>query len=63
MIARLRTFFGESRQEFRHVNWPTRAQALRLTLVVVVVSLAVTAFLGGFDYLFAYLLRVFILKL
>ncbi|RJQ29885.1 preprotein translocase subunit SecE [Candidatus Parcubacteria bacterium] len=60
MLARIKKFFQESRQEWRHVNWPTREEAIRLTSIVVVISLALGAFLGFFDFLFSYLLRTFI---
>ena len=61
-IDRIKTFLEESRAEFRHVNWPTRAEALRLTGVVVSLSLALSLFLGAFDYLFSYLVRTFVLQ-
>lgn len=57
MIARIKKFFTESREEFSHVNWPTRAEALRLTGVVIGISLALAVFLGALDYLFTYILK------
>jgi preprotein translocase SecE subunit len=56
MFERLTSFLRESRQEFRHVNWPTRRETTRLVAVVVAISLVVAAFLGAVDYLFLYLL-------
>ena len=41
---------GEVRQETKKVNWPTRKEAFKYTLIVVGVSIAVAAFLGGLDY-------------
>lgn len=61
VFARLQNFFGESREELRKVQWPTRKEAARLTLVVIIVSLILAAFLGGFDYLFAYILRLIVI--
>ena len=63
MFTRLKKFFKEARQEFRHVNWLTRAEAVRLTTVVIILSLIIALLLGFFDYIFTYALRVFILKL
>lgn len=63
MVQRIKRFFEEARVELRHVNWPTRAEAIRLTVVVIVISLAIAVFLGAFDYLFSYLLKTFILKI
>ncbi len=61
MLQKLKTFFAEARQELRHVNWPTRQEAIRLTLVVVGLSIMLAVFLGIFDYLFTYLLQNFVL--
>ncbi|MBI4085134.1 MAG: preprotein translocase subunit SecE [Candidatus Liptonbacteria bacterium] len=62
MFERIRRFFQETRQELRHINWPTRQEATRLTAFVVALSLALAAFLGAFDYLFTFLLKKFILN-
>ena len=56
MFARLTSFLKESRQEFQHVNWPTRKETTRMVLVVIGLSLAVAVFLGAIDYFFLYLL-------
>lgn len=54
MIAKVRSFFLEARQESQRVNWPTLAETVRLTFMVVVMSLMVAAFLGFLDFLFTY---------
>ncbi len=59
MLTRLKSYLQESRQEFRRVNWPTRKETARLTLVVVIFSLIVATFLGALDFLFTYLLEKF----
>lgn len=61
MFERIRTFFTEARTEIRHVNWPTRNETIRLTAIVVGLSLVLALILGAFDYLFTYLLRLFVL--
>ncbi len=61
MIQKLKQFLEESRQEFRHVNWPTFAETRRLTLVVIGFSLATAAFLGLLDVGFKELLGKFFL--
>ncbi len=60
MFDRIKHFFAESRTELRHVNWPTRREAIRLTAIVIGISLGLAVFLGAFDYLFSYLLKSFI---
>jgi len=57
MFARFSNYIKETRQELYKVNWPTRAQAIQSTLMVIGISIGVALFLGGFDYLFAALLR------
>ena len=60
MFARIKNFFAEARQEFRHVNWPTRREAIRLTAIVIGISLGLALFLGFFDYIFANIIKNFI---
>ena len=62
MLAKIKKFFEEARQEFRHVNWPTSREAVRLTAIVIGISLVIAAFLGGFDYFFSSLVRALILR-
>ena len=55
------TFLKEVRLEMKKVNWPTRQETLRYTLIVVGISIAVAAFLGAIDFIFTILLNQFIL--
>ena len=61
-MNKLWTFVKEARAELRKVNWPTRAQTVKFTGVVIGVSLAVAVFLGTLDYMFEYLSRTFVVK-
>jgi preprotein translocase SecE subunit len=56
MFQRINSFLKESRQEFQHVNWPTRKETTRMVVIVICISLAVAAFLGAVDYFFLYVL-------
>jgi len=62
MFARIKNFFAESRQELQHVNWPTRQEAIRLTGIVIGISLGIALFLGFFDYLFVNAIKIFITR-
>ncbi len=62
MFAKLRNFFIESRDELRKVQWPTRSEAIYLTIVVIIVSGILALFLGGLDVGFANLLKNFLIK-
>lgn len=53
--------FGEILGELKKVVWPTRREAIRLSLMVLIVVLVVGIFLGALDYGFAELVaKVFL---
>ena len=43
---RFKRYFKETRAEVRKVHWPTRKEARSLTTVVLVITVAMTVFLG-----------------
>ena len=45
-------YLKETRGELRHVAWPTRMQTILYTVIVILLSLFVAAYLGFFDYIF-----------
>ncbi len=57
MVQGIKRFFTESWTELRHVNWPTRQEAIRLTAIVIGMSIGLAVFLGAFDYLFTGILK------
>ena len=61
MFGKLINFLKEVKMEVRKINWPSREQTTRYTLVVLGVSLAVAMFLGGLDFLFTMLLEKFVI--
>ncbi len=46
-------FFKEVRAELSKVAWPKRALVVKLTIVVIGVSVVVAIYLGGLDFVFA----------
>lgn len=54
-------FFTEAKGELVKVNWPTKDQLIRYTILVIAISLAVAVFLGALDTLFSYLVETFLL--
>jgi len=62
MLNRIKNYLSEARHELRNVQWPTRADATKLTFVVIGVSLGLALFLGVFDAFFEYLLKIFVIK-
>ncbi len=61
-MSKIINYFKDIRSEFFQITWPARAVAIRLTLVVVVFSAVVAAFLGLVDYGFGEAIRKFILS-
>jgi preprotein translocase subunit SecE len=48
------------RQELSKVVWPKRAEVIKLTLIVFIISGVVGAYTGALDYVFTKLLEVVI---
>jgi preprotein translocase subunit SecE len=42
-------FVKEVQHELKKVTWPTRAETIKLTGVVIIISLIVAFFIGGLD--------------
>jgi len=55
------TFLKEVRLEMKKVNWPTREETIKYTLIVIGISVVVAVYLGGLDVLFITLLEKFVL--
>ncbi|MEK7641942.1 MAG: preprotein translocase subunit SecE [Patescibacteria group bacterium] len=51
-------YVKETRAEMTHVNWPSREQTTRFTVMVIVVSVVVAALLGVSDFVFSKLLTL-----
>ncbi|MAF43839.1 MAG: preprotein translocase subunit SecE [Parcubacteria group bacterium] len=61
VFSKIITFLKEVRLEIRKVNWPSRDETIRYTLIVVAMSVVVAVYLGGVDLIFTTLLNKFIL--
>jgi preprotein translocase subunit SecE len=48
----LGTFLKEVRQELRKVAWPTRAEVINYSIIVLVTLVILTAFIASLDFLF-----------
>jgi preprotein translocase subunit SecE len=51
-------FYRETVGELRKVSWPTRAEAINLTTIVLVVLVAMAIFLGTIDLIGEQLLKL-----
>jgi preprotein translocase subunit SecE len=53
-------FVGEVRSELSQVIWPSRQRTLKLTMIVIGVSVVVGVYLGALDYLLTNLIGLII---
>lgn len=61
MFEKLSNFIKEVRLEAKKVNWPTRQETIKNTLIVVVFSLGVAMILGLFDFIFTTIIKRIVL--
>jgi len=57
---KLGDYIKETKTELHHVSWPTRKQAVAFTIFVIIVSVAVSFYLGFFDFVFSSILKAII---
>lgn len=55
-------YIKESKGELAHVSWPTRNQAIAFTILVIVLSVLTSFYLGAFDALFTTLIKKFFVR-
>ncbi len=55
-------FLSSVREELKKVIWPTRKEVIRMTGMVLAVSIAVGVYIGGLDYAFTQLMQLIIKK-
>lgn len=61
-LKELANYFKEAKGELQKVSWPSRRQAIRLTIAVIIFSAIVGAFIGAVDYVFRLGLERLILR-
>lgn len=54
-------YIKDVRGELKHVSWPTRKQSLVFAIIVIVISVATSFYLGFFDFVFTKLLQNFVI--
>ena len=62
ITQKVNIFFKEVFVEMKRVSWLSRKDVLRYTFVVLGITIAVAAFLGGLDYIFSSIIKIFVLK-
>ncbi len=61
-LEKTKTYFKEVKVEMNKVNWPTKNETISYTLVVIGVSIVISAYLGALDFLFTSVLNFFLFK-
>ncbi len=54
MANKIITYLVEAKAELKKVNWPSRQETIKHTILVIGISIAVALFLGALDYVFAW---------
>ncbi len=54
------TYFSETRNELKHIVWPSRTKTIALTSLVIILAVLVAYFQGLFDLIFTKLLTLII---
>jgi len=58
---RLFVFFTEIKTQMKLVDWPTKKETIRYTLIVIITAIITATFFGGADFLFTSFLSKFVL--
>jgi len=55
----IKLFFKEVYVEAKKIDWPSRNETIRYTLIVIIISASVAIYLGGLDFIFMKILGRF----
>lgn len=58
MAAPAVKFVRETYDELKQVVWPTRNEVVRLTLIVITLSVMIGLYIGGLDWLFTKIMEL-----
>lgn len=59
-FTKLVNYIKASTEELKKVTWPTKKEVYQYSVLVIVISLALAAFLGGLDKIFGWMFRLII---
>lgn len=57
----LQTYIKDTKSELKHVTWPNKQATINFTIVVIGLAVFVGFLLGFFDFIFASLLKMFVI--
>lgn len=61
IFTKITNFLKETKVEMKKVNWPTRKETIKYTLIVIGLGFVIAFFLGGLDLFFTFLISKFLL--
>lgn len=59
-LMNLVSYFKDTLAELKEVSWPSRQATVKLTLIVIAISIGVAAYVGSLDFLFTNLLTTIV---
>ena len=62
ITQKIKEFFKEVLVEMKRVSWLSQKDVLRYTFIVLGITIAVAAFLGGLDYIFTEVIKRLIIR-
>ena len=60
MVEKIQKFLSEVRAELNKVKWPSQKEAIKLTTIVLGVSIVLGAYIGGIDLLLTKIIERFL---
>ena len=61
MQTKIKNFFQEVKTEMKKVNWPTKDETIKYTLVVIAATVVVALYLGALDAILFGILENFVI--
>lgn len=52
-MSKITEYLNETKTELKHVIWPSKNQTLYYTLIVIILSVVISYYLGIWDFIFA----------
>jgi len=52
-MSKITEYLNETKTELKHVIWPSKNQTLYYTVIVIILSVVISYYLGIWDFIFA----------
>jgi preprotein translocase SecE subunit len=62
LVERAVTYLREVRVELSRVEWPSRIELIRMSIVVIIVLVLLAVYLGTFDYIYTVVIKRWLLQ-